>query len=31
LCALLRVEEARDALALVKRKITRRGISSPGA
>ena len=29
--ARLRVEEARDALALVKRKITRRGISSPGA
>jgi putative peptidoglycan lipid II flippase len=31
LCALLRVEEAREAVALVKRKITRRGISSPGA
>lgn len=31
LCALLRVEEAREALALVKRKISRRGISSPGA
>lgn len=31
LCALLRVEEARDALALVRRKISRRAISPPGA
>jgi peptidoglycan biosynthesis protein MviN/MurJ (putative lipid II flippase) len=31
LCALLRIEEAREAMALVKRKITRRGISPPGA
>jgi hypothetical protein len=31
LCALLRVEEAREALALVKRKISRRGVASPGA
>jgi putative peptidoglycan lipid II flippase len=31
LCALLRVDEAREAMALVKRKITRRGISAPGA
>ncbi len=31
LCALLRVDEARDALALVRRKISRRSISPPGA
>ncbi|MGA0850391.1 MAG: hypothetical protein ACO3RX_10620, partial [Chthoniobacterales bacterium] len=31
LCALLRVEEARDALALIKRKISRRAVSPPGA
>jgi hypothetical protein len=31
LCALLRVEEAREAVALVKRKITRRAVSPPGA
>jgi putative peptidoglycan lipid II flippase len=31
LCALLRVEEARDALALLKRKISRRAVSPPGA
>lgn len=31
LCALLRVEEARDALVLVRRKINRRAISPPGA
>ncbi len=31
LCALLRVEEAGDALALVRRKISRKAISPPGA
>jgi putative peptidoglycan lipid II flippase len=31
LCALLRVEEARDAVALFKRKISRRAITPPGA
>jgi putative peptidoglycan lipid II flippase len=31
LCALLQVEEARDALALIKRKISRRAVSPPGA
>jgi hypothetical protein len=31
ICALLRVEEAREALALVKRKISRRAASLPGA
>lgn len=31
MCALLRVEEARDAVALVRRKIIRRAVSSPGA
>lgn len=31
ICALLRVDEARDALALVKRKISRRAIAPPGA
>lgn len=31
LCALLRVEEARDALSLIKRKISRRAVSPPGA
>lgn len=31
LCALLRVEEAREALALLRRKISRRGMASPGA
>jgi putative peptidoglycan lipid II flippase len=31
ICALLRVEEAREAMALVKRKISRRAVSLPGA
>lgn len=31
LCTLLRVEEAREAVALVQRKIRRRGITPPGA
>jgi hypothetical protein len=31
LCALLRVDEAREAMALVRRKITRRAVSLPGA
>jgi putative peptidoglycan lipid II flippase len=31
LCALLRVEEAREAVALVRRKIGRRALSPPGA
>jgi hypothetical protein len=31
ICALLRVEEAWEALALVKRKISRRAASLPGA
>jgi putative peptidoglycan lipid II flippase len=31
LCAVLRVDEAREALSLVKRKITRRAIAPPGA
>lgn len=31
LCAVLRVEEARDALMLVRRKISRKAISPPGA
>lgn len=31
LCALLRVEEARDAVALIKRKAGRRAVSPPGA
>jgi ABC-type nickel/cobalt efflux system permease component RcnA len=31
ICALLRVEEAREALALVKRKVNRRSASLPGA
>jgi putative peptidoglycan lipid II flippase len=31
LCALLRVEEAREALDLLKRKISRRAVSPPGA
>jgi hypothetical protein len=31
ICALLRVEEAREALALVKRKISRRAVSLLGA
>jgi len=31
LCALLRVDEARDAVALFKRKISRRAITPPGA
>lgn len=31
LCALLRVEEAREAVALVRRKITRRAVSPPGS
>jgi len=31
LCALLRVEEAREAVALVRRKISRRAVSPPGA
>ena len=30
-CALLRVDEAKDAVALVRRKISRRAIGSPGA
>jgi peptidoglycan biosynthesis protein MviN/MurJ (putative lipid II flippase) len=30
-CALLRVDEAHEAIALIKRKISRRGIASPGA
>lgn len=31
LCALLRVEEARDAVALIRRKLTRRAAALPGA
>jgi hypothetical protein len=31
LCVLLRVDEARDAVALIKRKISRRAITPPGA
>ncbi|MFM8810077.1 MAG: murein biosynthesis integral membrane protein MurJ [Chthoniobacterales bacterium] len=31
LCALLRVEETKQALAIIKRKISRRAIGSPGA
>ena len=31
LCALLRVDEARDAVSLIKRKINRRAIAPPGA
>jgi putative peptidoglycan lipid II flippase len=31
LCALLRVDEARDAVSLIKRKISRRAITPPGA
>jgi hypothetical protein len=31
LCALLRVDEAQDAVSLIKRKISRRAITSPGA
>jgi uncharacterized membrane protein len=31
LCALLRVEEAREALAVVRRKVSRRAVSPPGA
>jgi hypothetical protein len=31
LCALLRVEETKQALAILKRKISRRAIAPPGA